>query len=106
MPLVSHFRFYCATFIFQTSPKGPIRLSAERAGTNRGLPGPKPRVTFPSPEKCPTRPKSRRHAAVGLVSARLRAGEKHAKTAQAALSWPSANSPCQGFGILYLIGFD
>ena len=36
------------------------------------------RGTFPTPEKYPTRPKSRRYAAVGLVSARLRAGENAA----------------------------
>ena len=36
------------------------------------------RVTLPSAAKYPTRPKSRRYAAVGLVSARLRAGENAA----------------------------
>ena len=41
------------------------------------------RGTFPSPEKYPTRPKSRRFAAVGLVSARLRAGEKGASPLRA-----------------------
>ena len=36
------------------------------------------RGTLPSAAKYPTRPKSRRYAAVGLVSARLRAGENAA----------------------------
>ena len=64
-------------------------------GLMRPSPGGRERTgAYPAPY--PTRPKSRRHAAVGLVSARLWAGENAAGVplAQATLSWPSANSPC------------
>ena len=45
----------------------------------RGLRAPAPAGTFQTIEKYPIRPKSRRYAAVDLISARLRAGEKIAK---------------------------